>query len=394
MGFRSSVVASLLAAAVVVTWPSAAGASFPGGNGYIYLSAADEMYNNYDIYRVRPDGTGLKNLTEDITDYAETPSSSVNATKISFTIGTQATSDVWIMNGDGSNKERVTSSPGVPIQNLDQMAGMSADGELVTFMSTRDTTPGAVAPDYDLYMANAEEDGAVTQLLNHTGEEYYPEFTPDGETVVYYGEPVSGYDIGKLPVAGAPHTTSTSLTPGTGLQERLPSVSPDGTTVAFQQNSANLLSVGIDGGALTTLIDDADVYTSPSYSPDGEKIVFTDITDDTLEIANADGSNPEPIPLSDLHPSSPDWSADTLKPKAKITSGPKGTTSKDKASFAFKSNEAGSSFECKLDRGGFEDCSSKQAYKNLKAGEHKFQVRATDFAANRGKPAKRTWKVL
>ena len=50
----------------------------------------------------------------------------------------------------------------------------------------------------------------------------------------------------------------------------------------------------------------------------------------------------------------------------------------DKVTFKFRSNEAGSTFLCKLDKKAFANCKSPKTYKGLKPGKHKFQVKARD----------------
>jgi hypothetical protein len=85
---------------------------------------------------------------------------------------------------------------------------------------------------------------------------------------------------------------------------------------------------------------------------------------------------------------------DTTPPDTMIIGGPSGTTTSTSASFAFSSDEAGSTFECALDGGSFSACSSPKAYSNLSTGEHTFQVRATDLAGNTDQtPASRTWTI-
>ncbi|HEY5816621.1 MAG TPA: hypothetical protein VIS95_09845 [Solirubrobacterales bacterium] len=65
------------------------------------------------------------------------------------------------------------------------------------------------------------------------------------------------------------------------------------------------------------------------------------------------------------------------------------------AKFRFVSSEAGSTFECKLDKKKFKPCRSPKKYKRLKPGKHVFQVRAVDAAGNRDKtPAKRKFRTL
>jgi hypothetical protein len=85
---------------------------------------------------------------------------------------------------------------------------------------------------------------------------------------------------------------------------------------------------------------------------------------------------------------------DGVAPHASISSGPGGYTSSTSASFAFSSDEALTSTECKLEPGaGFQPCSSPRAYSGLADGLHTFSVRATDRAGNTGPAATRSFTV-
>jgi hypothetical protein len=79
----------------------------------------------------------------------------------------------------------------------------------------------------------------------------------------------------------------------------------------------------------------------------------------------------------------------TKKPKKKVKTEKK----KAKVVFKFKSTEADSTFECKLDKDRFKPCDSPFKAK-VKVGKHKFRVAATDAAGNTDpSPAKAKWKV-
>lgn len=85
---------------------------------------------------------------------------------------------------------------------------------------------------------------------------------------------------------------------------------------------------------------------------------------------------------------------DTVAPQTTISSGPSGKTGAEKATFRFRSSEAGSTFQCKLDAKPWSSCRSPKAYRNLKDGRHIFKVRARDAAGNVDPtPAKRSWRV-
>jgi hypothetical protein len=86
---------------------------------------------------------------------------------------------------------------------------------------------------------------------------------------------------------------------------------------------------------------------------------------------------------------------DTTAPATSITKAPPKETDKTTAKFKFKSNEANSTFKCKLDKTAFKSCSSPRTYKHLKPGKHKFQVAATDAAGNADKsPAKAKFEIV
>jgi hypothetical protein len=96
----------------------------------------------------------------------------------------------------------------------------------------------------------------------------------------------------------------------------------------------------------------------------------------------------------DSTPATRTWTVDGTAPDTSITSGPTGTVSSTSASFAFSATQAGSSFECKLDAGTYEACTSPKAYSGLSSGSHTFSVRAKDAAGNvDATPATRTWTV-
>ncbi len=90
------------------------------------------------------------------------------------------------------------------------------------------------------------------------------------------------------------------------------------------------------------------------------------------------------------------WSVDRSKPVVGIAT--QMLNSKDtSASIEFSSDRATATFECKLDAGGWEACTSPVTYSDLDEGNHVFQVRATaDIAgeAVTGNEASTSWKVL
>jgi hypothetical protein len=85
---------------------------------------------------------------------------------------------------------------------------------------------------------------------------------------------------------------------------------------------------------------------------------------------------------------------DKAPPDTSIVTGPSGPTKNASASFGFSSDDPNATFECKLDGGAFEACSSPKDYSALNEGNHALEVRATDAAGNVDPtPASRSWNV-
>ena len=85
---------------------------------------------------------------------------------------------------------------------------------------------------------------------------------------------------------------------------------------------------------------------------------------------------------------------DATPPATTIDTFPPDPSGSASASFTFSSSEAGSTFECQLDSGGFAACTSPKNYTGLREGSHTFEVRAIDAAGNTDPtPASYTWTI-
>jgi Protein of unknown function (DUF3152) len=85
---------------------------------------------------------------------------------------------------------------------------------------------------------------------------------------------------------------------------------------------------------------------------------------------------------------------DLRAPQTRIVRGPRGRQTARAATFRFRSSEAGSTFQCRLDRGPWRGCRSPRTYRGLELRTHRFQVRGRDRAGNLDpSPARRQWLV-
>ena len=99
---------------------------------------------------------------------------------------------------------------------------------------------------------------------------------------------------------------------------------------------------------------------------------------------------------TDQTPATRAFAVDTAGPDTSITVGPtQGSTLTDSfTSFSFTSPELGATFECSLDTGAYEACTSPEEVTGLGDGQHTFRVRAKDALGNADpSPATRTFSV-
>jgi hypothetical protein len=89
------------------------------------------------------------------------------------------------------------------------------------------------------------------------------------------------------------------------------------------------------------------------------------------------------------------WTIDLTNPVVTIdpASEPPDPTNQTSATFAFTSNEASSTFECRLDGAAFSACTSPASYTGLGDARHSFGVRATDQLGHQGLTTLYEWTV-
>lgn len=87
------------------------------------------------------------------------------------------------------------------------------------------------------------------------------------------------------------------------------------------------------------------------------------------------------------------WTIDATAPVSTIETKPAPLGRATSATFTFSADEAGVTFQCKLDLGAFTACTSPHTYSTLANGAHTFSVQATDRAGNVGLPATHAWTI-
>jgi TolB protein len=280
-----------------------------------------------ELYVMNADGSGKRRLSRSPwvgtgTIVVASPSWSPDGRKLAFAnrLGVAAglchragpcNDEIFVINADGSGLRRLTRNAAA-----DGHPAWSPDGKKIAFLSRRDGT-GA-----DVFVMNA--DGSDERnLTRKPGEEDGLEWSPDGRAILFSAVP-SGQPLwvgGSRSASGPYRDVYVMNADGSGQRnlthtteaEEYGAWSPDGRTIAFSANdgrSTRIFVVNVDGSGKRALTR-ASPETFLFWSPDGRKIAFFD---GALSVVNADGSGLRHLARNVAFPTDNEtWSPDGRK---------------------------------------------------------------------------------
>ncbi len=256
-----------------------------------------------DIYTINPDGTELTQLTfATSTSSNSSPIWSPDGDYIYYKDFMDEANEIIRMNSDGTHKINLTNYSG-----LDRLCDISPDGTKMAFISNRNDS-------WDLYVMNLDSMTYTNITTGDTVEGRTIMFTPDGQQLlcsIYRG---SQYDLCLYDIDGNSRTILSNLT----YDDTSPSVSPDGQKIAYMSKPDDSLFqelwvCSIDGNDRVKISSLDDKCYEPKWSPNSQKIAYTkSIVRDSANIivVNVDGTNPVCLTDSTGLYYSPRWSPD------------------------------------------------------------------------------------
>jgi Tol biopolymer transport system component len=245
---------------------------------------------NHEIFVMKTDGSGAKQLTNDMSYENWWPRISPDRKKVLFYRAPKGKSEsyvdasLWVVNADGTalTQLRAKGTDGWTLQGHGEW---SPDGSKIAMFGTASAAT-------QIFVTDAQGKNAV-QYTNRMGVTTDVSWSPDGTKLLFNGCPnvnsatcaPADYEIYVMPAT--PLATATRLTTNT-LADYDPYFSPDGTSIAWLQTvdptafpttAGNLGKWAIrianaDGTNARDLINDGQINSKPAWSLDGQTIYF------------------------------------------------------------------------------------------------------------------------
>lgn len=231
--------------------------------------------------------------------YRLTGERGIAQTKIAFTSLHRGNKEIFIMDYDGQNPQRVTSD-GTIVLN----PAWSPDGRFIAYTSYRDKNPDLFIMDWTGWNKRV--------LSRAAGLNASPAWHPDGERLAVVMSLEGDTEIYVVRLDGR---IESRLTRNRGIIDTSPAWSPNGRQMVFvsdRSGSPQVYVMDADGTNVRRLTFEGAYNAQPTWSPKGDRIAYVSRRDKAFDVftMNPDGSNVVRLTRGEGSNESPAWSAD------------------------------------------------------------------------------------
>jgi Tol biopolymer transport system component len=252
------------------------------------------------IWTINPDGSEYTCITDTIKSSSRIPSTCIDSTgtvKIAFAGSSEGYHDIYLVNLDGSNLTNLTNSP-----NVNELYPfLSSDGNKIVF--TICTAHDSIRTISVINSDGTDIQEVIRYINNTTFARYYsyPRFNSNGSKIFYQFVGYNADQIEGLYLINSDGTENHLLFDG-NISSNFISMPLDCSKIVFIYYG-HLYIMNEDGTNLIDLVEVHNGYCQPMISCDGSKIVYDDRE---IYIINSDGTGLQQLALGDEPTFSPD----------------------------------------------------------------------------------------
>jgi Tol biopolymer transport system component len=246
--------------------PAASQAAFYGANGRVAYQS-NNGGTDLEIMSGAYDGSGSTQLTSNTVDDKD-PAWSPNGSKIAFAHLNSGSGkfEIWIMNADGTGQAALVTNAAVNLT----LPSWSSDGSKIAYQYEFSPT------DDDIYRASTSGlNSGIAGVRTSSINERNPAYAPTSDKILYSFFNGSTYELDTVNDDGTGNATLLS-TPGHALS--FPSWGPRGTLIAYQYafsgTDDDIYTAASDGSSPTAYQTTGLHERHPAFSADGTMIAF------------------------------------------------------------------------------------------------------------------------
>ncbi len=269
------------------------------------IAYVSEQTSNSEIYIMNSDGSNVTRLTNDPAQNHPWYAWSHDGRRLAFISGSTINNgetgqnDIYVVNPDGSGIVNVTNQP---FSHLS--VSWSPDDKTLLFSSNQENS------NRDIYLVNPDGSN-LRNLTDNPAYDTQPHWSPDGR--VLFRSDRSGHDEYYIVNPDGSNLQQVTFNNLDTIQTG--GFSPDGRQILLVLHFSNdqIYSINADGSGQTNLTNNTLLCSSPEWSPDGNRILYTCYETNTsisnLFIMNRDGSAQTQI-TSGVDVQNPHWTPD------------------------------------------------------------------------------------